>query len=334
MLTKTIIVSAVLALASATPASAQQLKIATVAPDSTTWMKQMRRAADAIKTRTDGRVVIKFYPGGVMGNDQAVLRKMRIGQLHGGAVTSGALSDVYPDAQVYSLPMQFRSLKEVNYVRDKMDAAVRKGAEEKGMVILGMSNGGFAYVAGRYSVAGIADLKNQRVWVPQGDEVAATMFEAAGISPVPLPMPDVYTALQTGLLDTVIANPSSIIAFQWHTKVNYLMDAPMAFLIGMLVLDERAIEGLEPEDQAVLKEVIGETFARLDELNHRDNVQARKTLVENGVELIKPTEAERKRWDEIAASAVEELKEEGRYSSEFLSMLKEHLRDYRQSRVR
>ena len=88
-------------------ASAKVIKIATISPDGTAWMKAMRTGADDIKKQTKGRVVIKFYPGGVMGNDKNVLRKIRIGQLHGGAVTAGSLTSIYPDIDIYGLPYLF-----------------------------------------------------------------------------------------------------------------------------------------------------------------------------------------------------------------------------------
>src|SRR6185295_15689388 len=82
MLSKTL---SILAIALATgAANAAAIKIATVAPDGTAWMKEMRATGDAIKTKTEGRVEMKFYPGGVMGDDATVLRKMKIGQLQGG----------------------------------------------------------------------------------------------------------------------------------------------------------------------------------------------------------------------------------------------------------
>ena len=86
-----------LALLSA-PAAAQAIKIATLAPDGSAWMRELRVAAAEVKAGTDGRVDVKFYPGGVMGNDAVVLRKMRLGQLQGGVLTSSELSLVYPDA--------------------------------------------------------------------------------------------------------------------------------------------------------------------------------------------------------------------------------------------
>lgn len=308
---------------------ATELKIATLAPDSTTWMKEIRAGAAEIESRTAGRVKFKFYPGGVMGNDDAVLRKIRIGQLQGGAVTSGVLAGVFPDAQIYSLPLQIKTIGEVNYVRQRMDARLREGSASRGLVITGISNGGFAYLAGAKPIASVEDLKPQRTWVPEGDRVAATMFKAAGISPIPLPMADVYTSLQTGLLDVVASNFSSLIAFQWHTKVKYITDVPMVFLAGMLVIDKRAFDRLQAADQAIVHEVIAAKFRKLDELNERDNAQARLVLEAGGVEFVKPSAEEEKVWQQIADSSLQQLEQAGAYSKAALQELQKHLADYR-----
>jgi TRAP-type C4-dicarboxylate transport system substrate-binding protein len=309
--------------------TAEIFKIATIAPDSTIWMKQMRNGAEQIEQRTGGRVKLKFYPGGVMGNDRAVLRKLRIGQLQGGAVTTGTLAEVFPDAQIYNLPLEFNTIEEVAYVRRHMDSAIAQGLEQKGLVLLGMSNGGFAYIAGRNSIQNVEKLKEQRVWLPQGDVVGEAMFVAAGVSPVPLALPDVYTALQTGLLDTVIANPSSIIAFQWHTKVRYLTDVPMLFLVGALVVDKKTFGSISAEDQFAMRDVMHNIFAQLDELNHKDNIAAREALAANGVKFVPATDGERSRWNEFADKAVKKMLADGRYTKDFLDKLRELLQQFR-----
>ena len=94
-------------------AGAQTLKLATIAPEGSSWMNSMRAGAAEIDERTEGRVKFKFYGGGVQGNDKQVLRKMRIGQLHGGAFTSNGLIDVQKDSQLYAMPMLFDNLEEV-----------------------------------------------------------------------------------------------------------------------------------------------------------------------------------------------------------------------------
>src|SRR5689334_20951765 len=124
--------------------AATTIKIATVAPDGTAWMKEMRAGAEAVKKDTADRVEIKFYPGGVMGDEATVLRKVKIGQLQGGAFTGGEISGVDPDAQLYSLPFLFRDQAEVEAVRAKLDDKVKASFESNGFVALGLSGGGFA----------------------------------------------------------------------------------------------------------------------------------------------------------------------------------------------
>ena len=310
--------------------AAATFKIATLAPDSTIWMKQMRLGAEQVEQQTEGRVKLKFYPGGVMGNDRAVLRKIRIGQLQGGAVTTGTLSDVFPDAQIYSMPMEFRSIDEVMYVRKHMDGDIAAGLEKKGLALLGMSNGGFAYVASTKPIRTIEDLKARRVWLPQGDLLGEAVFKAAGVSPVPLALPDVYTALETGLLDTIIANPSSIIAFQWHTKIKYLTDVPILFLMGTLVVDQRAFAKISPADQKVMHDVMGGVFSKLDELNHQDNVKAREVLVANGIQFVETTAEERDRWRQVALKAIQDMRKEGDYTMAFLEKMRKYIQQYRE----
>ena len=110
------------ALSVAAPAHAEQtIKIATIAPDGSAWMRELRAAGAEVQAGSQGRVVVKFYPGGVMGSDQVVLRKMKLGQLQGGMLTSSALAEVYADAPIYSLPFLFDSWAQVDKVRPQID---------------------------------------------------------------------------------------------------------------------------------------------------------------------------------------------------------------------
>ena len=124
--------------------AAQVIKIATLSPDGTSWMRAMRAAGDTIAKRSQGRVELRFYPGGVMGNDQSVMRKIRAGQLQGGAVTIGALSGVDKDIEIYGLPFLFHDLREVDQVRSRMDATLLQELENKGFIGFGFAEGGFA----------------------------------------------------------------------------------------------------------------------------------------------------------------------------------------------
>lgn len=305
------------------------LKIASLAPDGTAWMKEMRAAGAEINKRTDGRVELKFYPGGVMGNDATVLRKMQIGQLQGGAVTVLALSRVFPDSQLYGLPLLFRSHAEVDYVRERMDPILIEGLARHDLVAFGLIEGGFAYLMSGTAVDSIADLKAEKVWAPEGDVITPTLFRIAGIAPVVLPLADVYTGLQTGLITAVGISASGAIALQWYAKTKYLTDLPVYYTAGALVLDRRAHGRLTPADRDLVRDVLTPVFQKLDRESRRSDESARAALKKQGIEFVRPDVAALQEFERIAAEAREEIGKQGLYTPALLKALEGHLRDFR-----
>lgn len=327
--TGTLAVLAACLLASS-PARAVTLKIATVLPDGTSWMREMRQAAKVVEERTGGRVKLKFYPGGVMGTEKAVMRKMRVGQLQGGAFTPTGLADLYRDAEIYGLPFLFHSYEEVDYVRARMDERIRAGLKEAGLIVLAIGETGFAYLLSNKPIRRVEDLPGARVWVLEDDRLSQTALQIAGVSPVPLALADVYTGLQTGLIDTVAASPIACIAFQWHTKVRYLTDIPLMYLAGVLGIDARAFARIGAADQEILRDVIGTTAVRMDKLNRESDASAKLALRKHGIEFVTGTPQELERWRGIADAALSKMRERGLYSEEMIEALLGHLDAYRE----
>jgi TRAP-type C4-dicarboxylate transport system substrate-binding protein len=309
---------------------AQTFKIATIFPDGTSWMNSVREAASEIAERTEGRVKFRFYPGGVMGNDTTVLRKIRIGQLHGGALTGGGVAEIYSDAQLYSIPFTFNSYAEVDYVRQQMDSQVLEGLKQKGFISFGLSGGGFAYLMSSKPLASIDDLKNQKVWSPQGDRISRAAFESIGVTPIPLPLTDVLTGLQTGLINTVSSSPIGAIALQWHTRVDYLTEIPLVYLYATLVVKRKTFEKLSAADQQVVHEVMSRTFTMISEKNRRDNAAAREALKNQGIKFITPASDKRLEWNSKVSETMTDLAKQGYFSEAMLQTLRSHLHDYRQ----
>jgi TRAP-type C4-dicarboxylate transport system substrate-binding protein len=308
----------------AASAQAKTIKLATVVPDGSTWLVEMRKAGAEIEARTQGRVKLKFYPGGVMGNEKTVLRKMRAGQLHGGAFTSGALAQIYPDAELYSLPLLFRSYGEVDHVRKHMDQSIRDDLAKKGFEALAIGDSGFAYVMSQEPIREVGDLEGARVWIVEGDLMSEIAFDIAGVAPVPLPIADVYTALQTHLVDTVAAPPMATIAFQWHTKVAYLTEVPLMYLVGILAIDRKVFDKLSPGDQRILP------AARLDADSRAGEENAKQALRNQGIEFVTASsDAEVQRWRDISAQALVKLREMGRYSESMIAQMLRLIEEYR-----
>jgi len=321
------IVTLLLLFTMALPVSARNMtfKIATAAPDGTMWMQEMRAAAKAIEVKTNGRVEFRFYPGGVMGSDKSVLRKIRIGQLHGGVITGGGLATVYSDANIYNLPFLFENYKEVDYVRQRMDPVLIEGLKQKGYISFGFSEGGFAYMMANKPLHGIKDLEGLKVWIPEGDEISQAAFEAAGISPIPLPLADVLTGLQTGLIDTVAASPVGAIALQWHTQVSYLTDAPLMYLYGGMMVKRSAFEKLSAADRKVTMEEMGKAFKRINDQNRADDAKAREALMAVGIKFVTPNPEERRHWMALSDAARDKMFKIGHLSHKVY----EQLIDYR-----
>ncbi|MGH8494204.1 MAG: TRAP transporter substrate-binding protein DctP [Moraxellaceae bacterium] len=287
-----------------TAANAATIKIATLSPDGSGWMTKMRAGAADIKTRTEGRVEFKFYTGGTMGNDKAVLNKIKIGQLQGAAVSGGSLSDAARDIQVYSLPLKFRNFDEVDYVRSKMDAGLSKQLEDGGFVNFGFAEGGFAYAMSKNApVSSISTLRKQRVWIPDNDHQSEEAMKVFQVTPVPLSLADVLPSLQTGIIDTVASSPIATVALQWHTQVKYFTDLPLSYFVGTLAIDKKSFAKLSPADQAVVREVMGKVFKEIDVQNRKDNVSAYNALLKQGIKPVKPTAAEVIEWEKMGAVA-------------------------------
>ncbi|MEE3328567.1 MAG: TRAP transporter substrate-binding protein DctP [Myxococcota bacterium] len=330
---KTIVIL-IAALMVAPTVEALTLKIATIVPDGSSWLVEMRRAGKEIAKETEGRVKLKFYPGGVMGGDKTVLRKIRARQLQGGAFTSGALAEIYPDIELYSLPLIFKNYDEVDYVRAEMDEKLKAGLAKHGLVVLSISDGGFAYVLSQVPVMRVEDLKGMKFWSVEDDKMTEVALDVAGVAPVPLPIADVYTALQTGLVDTVAAPPMGAIAFQWHTKVGYLTDVPLMYLTGVLAVDKRAFDKISPADQKVVRETIKKAARSLDEEGRRSEMDARQALQNQGIEFVTAeSDEEVLRWHQMSEEAIEKLRSMNRYSNENMDEVLALLDQYRSERA-
>lgn len=318
-----------LLLLAAPGAFAQTLKIATIAPEGSSWMNDMRAGAKAIEEHTDGRVKFKFYGGGVQGNDKQVQRKMRTGQLHGGAFTSGAMNKFQKDADLFSMPMLFNSIDEVRYVREAMDQEIRRRLEQAGYVNFGFAGAGFAYMMSNKPLASLAELKGQKVWIPEGDPVGFAALRALGIAPVVMPVTDVMTGLQTDLLDSVTVPPVGAVVFQWHTRLSYITELPLAYVYAALLIDKRAFSKLSQEDQAVVREVMEGTYRKFNRYGVTDNREALQALVDNGLKMVSPDTAEVSQWRSIVNASHRKLAMEGTFDIALYDQLQDLITAYR-----
>jgi TRAP-type C4-dicarboxylate transport system substrate-binding protein len=310
-------------------ASVTTFKIASMAPNGTMWMNEMNAAAKRIEKRTQGRVKFRIYPGGIMGNGKSVMRKMRVSQLQGGMMTGGELAMIDSDFNLYNLPFVFRSYDEVDYVRKRMDPLLDKSLAAKGYVSFGMTEGGFAYIMANKPITKVEDLSGMKVWIPEGDLVSQLAFEEIGVSPVQLPLSDVLTGLQTGLIDTVASSPVGTLALQWHTQVSYLTDVPLMYLYGAMIIKKRDFMKLSAGDQAIVREELNKAFANINRQNRIDDTDAREALKAQGIKFVKPDSAQVKKWVEASERSYVRLGKANGYKQATYNKMQGYLKQYR-----
>jgi len=308
---------------------AKTFKIATLSPDGSFWITTMKAAAKEIAEKTDKRVKFRFYPGGVMGNDQSVLKKIRIGQLQGGAFSSGAFVSKAPDTQIYNVPLLFKTYDEVDYVRKQIDPEMEQAFKAAGFVSFGLAEGGFAYIMSKKSIASAEDLKNNKVWVPSDDVASQSATDSFGVAPVSLAISDVLTGLQTGLINTVAASPIGAIALQWHTQVEYVLDLPIIYIYALLAIDQKAFDKISAEDQVVVTRAMRAAFKKMDAQNRKDNQNAFAALEKQGIKTVSPDAAQLAAWQEKGVAAAATYIERGKIDPALAGRVDKMLQDYR-----
>ena len=263
-------------------------------------MKVLRQSAKEIDNQTSGRIKLKIYSGGVMGDDKAVMRKMRIGQLQGAVLTSGGLVNSYKDIGIYGLPMLFRDQAEVDSVRAQIDPALMAGMSEKGFIGFGLAGVGFAYPMSQIRATSVGEVRKMKIWTPDNDLGALTAFEAFEISPIPLPYGDVLMGLQTGLINGIAAPPVGTLVLQWHTQVSYALDLPLLYVYGSFVLSKKSFEKLSQTDRVIVSDILEEAVRRVDTSAKLDDLEAKEALTRQDIEWLKPSDRDFEEWEKLA----------------------------------
>ena len=310
------------------PAQQYTIKFATLAPEGSTWIKVMRDLDSAVRQQSAGRLGFKLYPGGVAGDEKDVIRKIRLGQYGGGGFTGVGIGEVAKEVRILDAPLFFRGYDEVEYIQQQYETQFEQDFEDGGFVLLGWAEVGFIYVFSNKMVRSFGDLKGMKPWMWEGDPIAQSAYRAIGVSPVPLSVTDVMTALQTGMIDVVYSSPYALIALQWFTRVKYAMSEPLADALGAAIISKKIYDSL-PDDLKQILLTTSRTYLRqLTEASRQDNAKAIQTLKARGVTFVPAPPEIASEFDTIGRKA-RQLLVGDLYSQDFLDDVERSLQGYR-----
>lgn len=302
------------------------LKIASLAPKGSSWMKSFEKTNREIKKATNGEVALKIYGGGVMGDEGAMVRKMRTGQLDGAAVTNVGLGDIAPELLVLQLPLQFKTYEELDYVREKMSPTLEKILNDKGFVLLHWGDVGFNYLFSNEPVKVPDDIKKTKMWVWDADPISKKVMEVAGVNGVLLGVPDVLPSLQTGVIDAFGNSPYGAVALQWHAKAKYVTNLKVAMVIGGLVVSKKSWEQIPAEHQKAILDISAKNGKDLLAQIRKDNQNAIGTIKKSQIEMVQPSDIGS--WLGMAKK-VEDSLTGTLFPAALVSEMKKHLQAYR-----
>lgn len=307
---------------------AQDIKLAVIAPDGSTWVNIMKEWDKALQARTAGRLKLTIYAGGVAGDEKDVIRKMQIGQIHAAGFTGVGLGAIYPSVRILELPLFIKNYHEADYVTGKLQKQIEAGFAQKGYVLLGWAEAGFVNIFSNKPIRSQKDMQGVKMWAWEGDPLAKAMLDAFKIVPVPLSLVDVLTALQTKMIDAVYAPPLGAIAMQWHAKTKYVTDLNLVDSIGALLLSKKEFDKIAPADQKILLDTAREYCKKLVIATRNDNAKAAAALKKQGLEFVTVTTAESASLEKTAegvwSSLVGKL-----YSQEMLDEAKRYVAEAR-----
>ena len=229
-------------------AEMQLIKVATLAPRNSPFLRSFEELDQRIRQLSGGAVGFQMYSSGVAGDELAVVRKMRVGQLDSGMVTSEGLGLMVPEVNVLRAPGVITSYADLGAVTKELLPDFESAFEQKGFKLISWGEAGQYRYFSREPIYHPNDVKRMRPWLWPQSPVMQETWRAIGATPVPLPMPEVYGALQTRMIDVVESTSLQYVALQWHsTGQKYVTSDVNGVLMGAWVMNKSVFDALTPE---------------------------------------------------------------------------------------
>ena len=329
-----LLVIAVFSLALAVPALAQkapQLKVATLAPNGSSFHQILMAMAEEFRKAPGGGVTLTIFAGGSQGSEVDVVGRMRRGQLHGGLLTAGGMGEIDDSVEaLQSMPMMFRSLDEVDFIREKLRDRIEKRLLDKGFVVLFWSDAGWVRFFTKEPVVHPNDLRKIDLYVTAGDTKQTDIMKAAGYKPIPLSPNDILAGLQTGLITGVPTVPTIALAGQFFTRAPHMLEINWAPLVGGFVVTKKKWDALPPETQKALRASAARAGERMKQLTRAENEKAVAEMAKRKLVVHKATPQIEAEWRAAAEKAYPKVRG-GIVPADFFDDVQRLLAEYRKS---
>lgn len=270
-------------LLSSQPASAEAIKLGTLAPQNSPYYDILRDLAESWAQISDGKFRFRIYAGGVAGDDPDMVRKMRIGQLDAALLAGSGLVEIAPEIKAIQMPMMFSTDEEWDHVRAAMAAKLEKIFAAKGFKVLLWGDAGWVYLFTQQPVVHPDDLKPLRLFVWAGDQDILQAWKDMGYRPVPLAVNEIHSGLHSGLINAYITTPIAALSFQWFALSKEMTGLKWSPLVGALVITEKKWQTIPDEIKERLARASREAGERFLDQIRKHNAEAIRVMQQHGL---------------------------------------------------
>ncbi len=239
------------------------LRIASLAPARSAWDNSLQQMRADWERNTQGRVRSIVYPSGQQGDENSVLLKLASGTLDGAALTATGMSQIDKSFNIFTIPLFFDSYDELNHVIGRLEPMLRARLEAKGFVLLHWWNAGWVRIFSTRPVKTLEELKRLKMYTSAGDDEMVRVYQGRGFRPIALSPNAILTGLTSGMIEALPSTPTATLFMQWHGRAKYMLDAPIAPLVGATIVTARAWRNVGDSDRAAVLAVAAATQARL-----------------------------------------------------------------------
>tara|TARA_B100000678_G_scaffold82509_1_gene68637 strand:- start:364 stop:1344 length:981 start_codon:yes stop_codon:yes gene_type:complete len=283
------------------------IKLATLAPEGTEYYNLLLEMGQRWQEETNGEIILRIYPNGVVGRESDTIRKMRIGQIQASAMSSIGLADLTDQIQAFTIPMKFKDYDDVENVKEVMFDDISNGLSESGFKLLFLVDIGWVYWFSANEISVPEDLRNAKIYTTAGDYVTVELFKRFGFNAIPVSETDILTSLQTGMINSMQTVPILSLSSGWFALMPNMLDLKWAVFIGAVIIDERVWSKIRPEHQKVMMEVAQEIGKKYQENGRKTDAQAIEMMKEYGMKVKTPTDEELKIWEDFKEEIIPDV---------------------------
>lgn len=281
----------------------QMIRIATLAPRGSAFLHRFQRADSEIRRATNGRYGFQIFASGVAGDETDVVRKMKVGQMDGGIVTSTALASIVNEVGVMQVPGLIKNYKQVEAIQGALQGEWEQAFDRAGYKLVSWGEGGQYRLFSKEPITRPSDIRTKRPWLRPANPVLKEIWSAIGANGVPLDVPEVYGGLQTAMIDVIYSPSVACTALQWHTKLSHVSTETDGVLLGAMILTKGAWERIDPQVRETMFAIIQRGQRKgLEEIRRADQ-RAYDKLVQMGFTAV-PYSAEGRREFDAAFAEV------------------------------